>query len=306
MEISEVINNNLNSIYKFDQYPSLKHLKDRTKCIDSLRHLMNHMLSYSYPVWKRYYLFSVAYVREWCRNKLGISQSIETWQSHIVLLSDMGLISRVRVTDLTDTDDPVLNRIKQTAIEKSQQKGRFYRPQTLWSMPEYTSEVLEAANAVAKQYIDHHAAFSHISKTDVIRIRGQQIANKLYLDGRTIGYEEKDVSDAIIAAVQMKVEEKGYTTRREVEREVNINFFAGIDHSYLNEEEIQTFNKYKRAVTKLLNRFRYVLSESKYEYGQATKEEKIKYSLMKQVTNLETGEITEKPIDAPVWIIRKK
>ena len=46
------------------------------------------------------------------------------------------------------------------------------------------------AEHIAQIYYSKHVALTKLTKTDVIRCRGQEVADSLYLDGRKISGEE--------------------------------------------------------------------------------------------------------------------
>lgn len=208
--INQVINHNIKiiSTLKEEEYPELTALRRRATVIRHLYDLMQHMLSYSAPLWplnnKRYFLFSKSYLADWNKANGG-SGDASTWQSHKTFLLHAGLIKTFSVT--YDQQDPVLHRIWETA------KCKGYRSETLWTVPLYTSNVLKRAERIALEYRENHVNLSHITKNTIARVWGQRTADKLYRSSKhIISSEQRFVEQCLQKAIQDALSIKGYTT----------------------------------------------------------------------------------------------
>lgn len=129
----------------------------------------------------------------------------EAWQSHLIFLRDTGLLSAVKPTATTKQPD-----MKQ-AYQLATQEHR--RPQTFYCIKELTDDILAEAERVAQIYRAHKISVSHITKTDVIRARGQEVADRLYQTPYTIAADEQTVTNEIIKIILRQIEENGYTTK---------------------------------------------------------------------------------------------
>lgn len=236
--IFDVINENKRILSEFDheRYPALAWLEKRTSVFDTLKLFMEHMLTYKWPVWPRdegsdpsYFLFSQGHLLKWGQEQ-GYRRTPITLQGHYIFLIDTGLLKRVRAT--SDSQDPILREIWNQAVKNAAERHQGHRilAETLWSVDLFTDEVLAKADGIARKYNDHKIPLSHIRKNDIIRLHGQEIANKLYLDGRTISQEEQYVIAKINEVIQNSVEATGYASVQQVNRDVRAAIYR--DHGY--------------------------------------------------------------------------
>lgn len=144
------------------------------------------------------------YLREWCKRETGITGSISSWQGHLILLRDCGLVITYR--------------------EAGQKEGR--RNPTFRRVPEYIPELLERADRIAGVYLSAHINLTHLSKTDVIRVRGKAVADCLYQDGRTICGVNQMVYEIYQAVLRELVTNKGFARRDELKQAVKSRIWA--------------------------------------------------------------------------------
>lgn len=265
------INYNLDVIEHInsEHYPTLASLSGQ-RALEHLNGIMLYMLAQEFPVWpernKRFFLIGKRMLECWCK-EFGIIGSTKSWQGSLVFLSDCGLIKCFRPT--SDIGANGLNRVYQS-IKPINGK----RP-SLRSVPRYTDRVLAQAEHVAQIYHQNKIVLSKMTKADVIRCRGQEIANKLYLDGRTISEEELYVHDLYMRTMVTYISQSGYALKVQildtVERTmVREQQFQCIDtFGQYSDAEIAELNRQKpfwRAFEKMKERTRQLANEAGYNY----------------------------------------
>lgn len=275
------------------EYPELVRLAARTKIIHNLNLIMDHMLTYLCPVWptanRRYFLFSITHMTSWAKSEHQCKSGNKTWQGYIAFLDDAGLIKRLRVTG--PSEDEFLNSIWLKTQERTRENryGRMIS-ETLWTVPSYTPEVLKHAEEIAALYRQHHINLSHLSKSDMIRLRGSEIADRLYHDHRVISREETLVHDTMVTVINGLIEAKGYTTGQELETTLSekISESLGFTHSdpmRQNEwttgdlDSYEQEKLYRKEIKKAMARKKAVCAECGCVYGQATREQRAFFSL---------------------------
>ena len=250
--------------------PILFRLKETTSIIKHLRGFMLHMLSYSYPVWPehqpRFYLFSKQHLKTWC-NGQGITGSINSWQSHLIFLADCKLITFFRPT--SPSADPVINKIWQ----RSASRGELYcRAETLWSVPDYTPDLLSYAERVAAEYTESRINLSHLTKEEVIRVRGQAIANSLYLDARTQKNETIRAYALAKQSLLRQIRTRNYGLVDDIWQDVWRAFLLDRVSPFTQENDV-TNSKYN-ALQKIMNSKQSLASDCGCIYRQSTRNER--------------------------------
>ncbi len=251
--------------------PTLFRLKEKTSIFDHLRGFMLHMLSYRYPFWPkqqpRFYLFSKQHLQEWCRQQ-GIPGSIVAWQSHLIFLADCKLITFYRPTG--PSDDPVLDSIWKASAAR---RAPYRHAETLWSVPPYTPERITYAESVAAEYVRCRANLTHLTKEDVIRVRGQAIANQLYLDGRTQSEETQFVWAEAVDSIRFQIKTKNYAriedTLDDIKRAVSEKLRAEPGHL-----PYEQYGRYFWTKEKLLRSKQSLAATCQCVYRPSTKEER--------------------------------
>lgn len=254
-KIYQIIDHNIEIITSLNEevYPELVALRRKTTIIRHLYDLMQHMLSYSMPIWpthnRQYFLFSKKQLSEWNKSNGGGGDPV-TWQSHKIFLLHAGLIKTHVV--IGKQKDPVLQLI----WEKAEQKG--YRSETLWSVPLYTPTVLNKAEQIALEYRMYHVNKSHISKNTIARVWGQRIADGLYRNSKhIISYEERHVESCLQRAISEMIEKDGFATLENM-------FDKGL--ALCMESGQETEKDYKQIISKLLKQKRLLIDRAGYEY----------------------------------------
>lgn len=126
----------------------------------------------------------------------------ESWQSHIMFLLDAGLLERIRPDQRS-----VLPRLReewQRALVRGQRAAGCYR------VVPYTEERLAEAEEVADRYAQAGVGLAHITKTDMIRVSGQERADILYRTSDEVGEAEEWVLELIGEKILEVIETNGY------------------------------------------------------------------------------------------------
>ena len=193
------------------------------------------------------------YLDRWGHER-GIPGSTFSWQSHIIFLTDTGLIKKFV------TDNP---------------SGR----QTYRSIPRYTSQVLQDAEEKAKAYIESGINLYIFTKSDVIRVSGEERADYLYLgDDRIISAIENEVRDAFIMTVKTILNEKGYVIPSKVVEIVEHTIMEKYRYDPFDEnvtpEQEHNYVTACRQINHLKERFNQLTKEVPCQWRELTKEEK--------------------------------
>ena len=212
MDILLIIEYNLLALDDLRIYPELYRISRCTKVIVHLLAILHHMQSYSYPVWRHkeqdYFLFSIQHLAAWSQTK-GWTGHIAGWQSHKVFLQHAGLIEIYPISG--KQKDPFLKSVWQHAIDKGQ------RPESLWTVPLYTPEVLANADRIAKEYREKHINLSNITRDVILRSWGKRIADRLFRNSHhVLSNDKRAVLSCLKRATLDLIRRKGYTYEEEL------------------------------------------------------------------------------------------
>ena len=164
---------NLSVLNPIDEsaYPALGKLKKRTTVIKHLEGLLLNMLSHAFAIWpqgnEQYFPIGKDALEAWCKEQ-GITGSSMSWQGHLIFLEDCGLTRSFR--PFGQSDDPIL----QSAIDYARENG-YPNTVTFRTVPRYTEKILAHAEEIAALYAECRINLSHLTKADVIRVRGNEI-----------------------------------------------------------------------------------------------------------------------------------
>ncbi len=281
----------------FERYPRLYHLKEKTAILVHLKGILEHMRSYSFPAWPknnpRFFIFAQNYCAQWCKSALGIGGSPRTWQSHKIFLYDLGLLKLFSIVG-PRPDDAILNR----AWTEAQRK--HFRSITFWSVPEYTDEILERAEAVAAIYKEQNANLSRLRKNDIIRIRGSERANQLYKCDvrRIISIEETTVEEMIRNVTGQLIRKFGYTTVDQIKDGVDAlaseRFGFALpkkdseDLDLSDPDSIPSMTpeqqKYERVLQNLLMQKRMLFQRKGFRFGPVRSQDRARFHIPDDVT----------------------
>jgi len=169
------------------------------------------------------------------------------------------------------SDGSVIDNFR-SVYEYAVEKG--HRVENILYVPSYTPEILQIAEQrIAQQR--QATGLSGITKTAIILSSGQDVANRLYLDGRTIPANVLRTLHDMIVRVSQTVEHQGYIHKAALLRATGdymIRHYGYRRNKEKREVRLETeriWDKYKRTV----------LSETGMTYRRPSAEEKRQYQL---------------------------
>lgn len=131
--------------------------------------------------------------------------SSKVWQSHLIFFSMAGLLERVKPNGQTK------NEKMAAAYNKALEEGKA--PEIFYSSRLYTVALLRYAEAQAQRFKGRGISLSDIRKTDIIALYGQEIADLLYQDERTVSAEDEEAAQRILKAINEQIEARGYAIK---------------------------------------------------------------------------------------------
>lgn len=205
MTDQEILRDNIAQIESLDpeRYPALYRAfyRGNSSLHAHLLHILTYMQSHPFPFemdrhGRGYWKIPINYLM---REHGG---SAESWQSHIVFLIDAGLLFRIR-----PDANSVLPRLREEwkrALQERQRAASCYR------IVAYTAATLNAAEQVAARYASAGVGLAHITKTDVIRVSGQQRADEIFRTQDEIGTPEGWAWERLRELILRNIEADGY------------------------------------------------------------------------------------------------
>lgn len=137
-------------------------------------------------------------------------------------------------------------------------------PSAFYSVIEYTGDVLEEAERTAARYTAVGVSVPKLTKSDVIRVSGQQRANSLYRDGRIISEVEIWARDQVLTVMLNEIQRKGYTNPVEIREQV---------------EPLAVDQKQRAAIEKVMQRKPEICRDAGCRYKPLMKGEKAAFHL---------------------------
>ncbi len=246
-------------------YPSLGHLAKRTTVIAHLEGLLLNILSHPYALWPRdaarYFPIGKDMLEAWCKDH-GIGGSTMSWQGHLIFLEDCGLTHTFRA--IGSSDDPILQSTLDYAAANGQPSAVTFR-----TVPRYTEEILRHADEVAAVYLRNRVNLSHLTKADVIAVRGNETADRLYRDRRIISAEEQRVREKWQRVLIEMVGTHGYALRETVIRMVR--------------RAVPRTKPYRDALRKLETLTPFLANQAGCEYHPIRKADRERYQISKRI-----------------------
>lgn len=251
-----VIRANIATISTLDpvSFPNLTLLFKHTSLRLHLVQYLTYMLEHPYPVevdqsGRGYWSIPISYMRSMHGG------TAETWQSHTVFLVLMNLLGRIRPNSRS-----ILPAFKE-AYHKASEAGR--RPSSFFFIDEYTPEALAFAEWQAIRYREAGISVSHLTKTEIIRMEGQECADLIYMDFREVSHEEQEIREWILEVIADQTSRHGYTTPDAVE--------AAIYHNLRDDE--------RRLYDKLMYHKKALCTAVGCEYRPPRKDDKERFAL---------------------------
>lgn len=190
-----------------DEYPALTAYFKKTSGKRCLIGLLDVLRSYDKPMFtmkngKAYYAVSQRYLI------MVHGGSQQTWNSCLTFLAVIGLIERIRPSK--DSRIPAIKAMYEKAKEKK------LSSQLLYSIPEYTPEVLRKADEVVALWKSKGVSTSNITKLSVVTVIGKQEADRSTITIHRPGSDNEAAIKEMLFRITKTVEAKGYTTKNEV------------------------------------------------------------------------------------------
>lgn len=260
MDEQRIIAANIAAIEALDPelYPELTRLFRKTSIHAHLLHVWTYMQKHPFP-WTQdhkghgYWTIPVNYLKK------EHGGSGETWKSHLLFLTDVGLLKRVKPDKRTKQED------LQAAYAEARKKRQ--RPPVFYRVIEYTPEIFRIAEETAQRYKAHGVNVGHVSKADMIRVSGARRADEIFRDQRKIGAPEIWARDQLKAAMIQRIEAKGYTTWDEIAGDV---------------AKIVPDPEHKKALKKCMDRKTEICTEAGCQHKPPKKEQRTTYQLEDQ------------------------
>lgn len=269
----ELAAHNIETLLSLDEntYPALTAHFTKTKCKTCLYCLLEYLEALEAPghtskKGKHYFFVSSRYLIA----KHGGSKT--TWHNHMILLSHLGLLERIRPGEET-----VIRKMRYT-WHIAQDKNR--RVEMWYSIPLYTPELLQEAEQRLVAFKASGIATGHINKASIILADGQPAANKVYTDSRRIPQLQTYIMDEMKKHITRTTEHRGYTTKKEVLQGVRLQlWYMHTSHSkpaFLLPRWEDNRDKIEFVWDSTHNR---LLQDTSTVYRRPTKAEKEQYSL---------------------------
>lgn len=161
------------------------------------------------------------------RAKEGFTGAIATWQSQLMFFHLCGILERIKPNKRTS--DTYMREKYFYYAEQRQQPPIFYAPVLL------ADKRLREAERTAADFLSRGFSPSMVTKKQVIRYRGQRIANGIYQNGYKIPKKDDAAEDFIVRFIEAQIKERGYATPKDTpEKQKYLRDFKRIciDHGF--------------------------------------------------------------------------
>ncbi|MGG7619541.1 hypothetical protein [Bacillus coreaensis] len=147
-----------------------------------------------------------------------------TWNRNINIFCTLGLIEKVPFDNINRT-------MRRRAIREKKQLAKFMninatklKEATFYTIPLYDKKTLMKANRLAKTMLENNYRANAFSKIFLINVFGQEFADKVFQDNRSVSEYSNYVSGEIEKFILDEIEKVGYTTKSKIINELEINF----------------------------------------------------------------------------------
>lgn len=190
-----------------------------------------------------------------------VSRDPRAWQYRTVLLHCLGLISTRRPKPGDD-----LSTIEKESIRLMYDNRIRYFDDRYHSITFITTELwsldkLDYSEKQAQKWLDNPQQVSYLTKENIIRVFGQELADEVYCDDRCIPKTSLFARKALKQAIKDTIRRKGYTTKEK-----------GIDKASKTISRLSARKAWAKHSYE-------VLAELGYRYHRPTISEKAKYRI---------------------------
>lgn len=214
--------------------------------------------------------------------------SYNTWNRNISIFCTLGLLNKVKIDKNRMAERRITRETKALAMKMNIDDHEKLSPINYYTIPIYNRELLMEANQRAKVLLDNNFRANGFSKFFLIKVFGQEFADKIFHDERYISEYSQYVQTQIEKFILNDIKRHGYTTKDRILRYVQVNYSQMQPWEHGFKKEIQS----KKAI---LNReFDRSISEIKdkynLEYRKANKELKERFKLATSKTVIYANE----------------
>lgn len=137
--------------------------------------------------------------------ELGRQKS--TWEKTIILLACLGMIERE-----IPTEDSATTPYRQAAVQYAKEHGHD-RATAFISVPMYTDQQLEYIEGKAKRWIDGSGNFNHFTKSTIIDVFGNAVADRVFQDQRKKPRRTIEAERRLIDALGLILDTEQFITK---------------------------------------------------------------------------------------------
>ncbi len=200
-----------------------------------------------------------------------------TWQGQLIFFRASGLLKGTVPNDQTQLDK--LQRAYLNARKNGLQSPVFYSPVL------YTPEVLRNANDISELFIREGISLGKLTKSQVIKVLGEDAANVLYMDFRRTPIEDIWLKSYLKGLFSVFIERQGYLSIEDLQN--GIRAFLRFNNNI----------KYIRSGQRVLDRVKETCIELGCRYAPPTRAQTEKYCLKSKqwiITPIDTEHTQER------------
>lgn len=196
-------------------------------------------------------------------------RSVTTAYRNIKVLIALGLIERISLDELSlEVQMTAKKQVTKKSEELSFLKKVSAEPVSFYKIPLFQNKLIEAEKR-AKRMVESGVLKRNISKETFILTLGQEIADDIYNDDRTISKENTLLASHLKKTLIKLIETEGYATKKIIATKTKLPGRM----KFSNEDKIKEIEK----------RLSFWIKELDLDYHKALKIEKEKFSLKSQI-----------------------
>ena len=242
-----------------DDYPflfkALKSLGMRSHLKSVLYNMYSHLTISTVNGYQMWFLQGKSYLHEWSK-EIGVKGSPFSWQSHLIFLTDTGLLIK-----FVDNSNPV-------------------NPKVYRSIPKYTDEVLCIAEQKAYDYLRLGIKLNNFTKPEVIKVSGQEKADVLYLgDYRKVSNMQNEIDATFVDVANRLFSQQTLLLPNEivdiVREQIMGRYMIDIFDENPNSEQLKRYKQAQNELRRLEKRYEELSRDMQCQFRELTKEEKV-------------------------------
>lgn len=157
---------------------------------------------------------------------------------------------------------------------KAKHEANYIKDINFFSFPEYTSNILQRAEIIAKRLVENKFSYRGFSKIFLLanNIFGKSTIQSIFDNDIDITKYSNYVRNSLLNTIQEEIKENGYTTKQSVVNHTHINYSKTSDYGFCNSSESIKERELDRSLQMFCESF-------DLEYVRPTKALKEKYGL---------------------------